>query len=655
MTIDLRRFKQTFLEESREGLDAMEQGLLRLEQGNADADTINTVFRAAHSIKGGAGTFGFGDIATVTHLLETLLDQLRSGRREIHSDIVTVLLQSVDVLRGMLDAAQSGGASDAAGVAVLTEALQRILGEAPVPAAVAEAPDMPAAAVPAAGPWSVRFRPLPGLMKLGNDPLRIFGELATLGELRAECDASRLPAFGQLDPEALHLSWQLTLVAPASRQQIVEIFAWVEGDCELAIEQRAATPSEGTPRRRATDRIEDRAAGAVSAESSSIRVSVEKVDAMINLVGELVITQAMLKQCSTGLDPTLYEKLLSGLSQLDRNTRDLQDAVMSVRMLPMDFVFSRFPRLVRDLAGKLGKRVRLWTEGEATELDKGVIEKIVDPLNHIVRNSLDHGLESPEERAAAGKDETGTIRLSATHKGGYIVIEVADDGRGLDREKILASAERRGIAASAAMPDAEVWQLIFAPGLSTAESVTDVSGRGVGMDVVRKNILSLGGAVDVSSRAGEGMTVTIRLPLTLAILDGMSVAVSDEIFIIPLNSVVESLLPAAHDLKSIGGQGQVLRVRGEYIPLFSLREMFGVAPGRGEAAGTAVLLEAEGRKIAVWVDELVGQQQVVIKSLDTNYKRIAGVSGATIMGDGRVALIVDVGGLTRLTGLASAA
>jgi len=671
-SIDLSRFKQTFLDESREGLDTMEQGLLRLEQGAGDAagdaagaergELLNSIFRAAHSIKGGAGTFGFGEIAAVTHLLETLLDQMRSGKRATTSDIVTVLLQSADVLRGMLDAAQSGAANDAGQVGALTEALQRILGGGGAHAAATRTPAGPAAGA-AAQVWSIRFAPHAGLLKTGNDPLRIVGAAAALGSLQAECDASGLPEFGQMDPEAAYLAWQLRLTTTVPRDQIDDVFAWVEGDCALEI--RPLGPAEpgvaATPRRRAADRVDEQraagpAAGVSTAESSSIRVGIDKVDALINLVGELVITQAMLKQWSAQLDPTADEKLLGGLAQLDRNTRDLQDAVMGVRMLPMEFVFSRFPRVVRDLAGKLGKRVRLKTEGEATELDKGVIEKIVDPLNHIVRNSLDHGLEPPEERIAAGKDECGTVVLSAAHKAGHIVIEVSDDGRGLDRARILASAAKRGLAVSEAMSDAEVWQLIFAPGLSTAEKVTDVSGRGVGMDVVKKNIASLGGQVEVASRAGQGMTVTIRLPLTLAILDGMSVAVGDEIFVIPLSSVVESLQPAAEDLKSISGQGRLLRVRGEYIPLYSLRAIFGVrGAAPPEAACTVVLLEAEGRKVAAWVDELVGQQQVVIKSLDANYKRIAGISGATIMGDGRVALIVDVGGLTRLATLAQAA
>jgi two-component system chemotaxis sensor kinase CheA len=644
-TIDLQRFRQTFLDECQEGLDAMEQGLLRLEQGHHDAETINTIFRAAHSIKGGAGTFGLAEVTGLTHLLETLLDQMRSGRREGGADETALLLQSVDVLRGML---HGKGETDPARLAALTAALTQVLGNDPVHAA------RPAgAATQAPRAWRIGFRPGAGLLKGGNDPLRILAELESLGRLRVECDTSRLPAFAALDPESAYFAWTLELTTTSAQARIAEAFAWVEGECELDIQSLEPASNVIAFPLNPADGIDERAA---ISESSSIRVGIDKVDALINLVGELVITEAMVKQSSAALDPNLHERLLTGLALLERNTRDLQDAVMSVRMLPMDVVFSRFPRVVRDLSGKLAKRVRLHTEGGATELDKSVIEKIVDPLTHLVRNSVDHGLETPAERSTAGKDETGTVTLAAAHRAGHVIIEVTDDGRGLDRARILASAARRGLTVPDDAPDAEVWQLIFTPGLSTAESVTDVSGRGVGMDVVKRNILSLGGHVDVASTPGQGMKVTIRLPLTLAILDGMSVAVGEETFIIPLNSVVESLQPADCDIKSISGDSRVLGVRGEYIPLYSLREVLGLsAPAATDAAGTVVVMEAEGRKAAVWVDALVGQQQVVIKSLDTNFRRIEGISGATIMGDGRVALIVDVGGLVRLARLARAA
>jgi two-component system chemotaxis sensor kinase CheA len=646
-TIDLQRFKQTFLDESREGLDAMEQGLLRVEQGRGDAETINTIFRAAHSIKGGAGTFGLAQITQVTHLLETLLDQMRSGQRAGGAEETALLLQSVDVLRSMLDAAQAGADPDAARVDGLSRALEQIMG------------GQPRARAPAGGKpqgeqaWSIRFAPHADLLKSGNDPLRILAELESLGRVRVECDLSGLPSFTALDPEAAGLAWRIELVTAATPAQIGDAFAWVEGQCELEIRPLASGGTVVPFPHPAADGADERA---TSVDSGSIRVGIDKVDALINLVGELVITQAMIKQGSSTLDPNTHERLLNGLALLERNTRDLQDSVMSVRMLPMDIVFSRFPRVVRDLSGKFGKSVRLHTEGGATELDKSVIEKIADPLTHLVRNSVDHGLETPAERRAAGKDETGTVTLGASHRAGHVIIEIADDGRGLDRARILASAARHGLTVPDHAPDAEVWQLIFTPGLSTAASVTDVSGRGVGLDVVKRNILSLGGHVDVASAPGQGMKVTIRLPLTLAILDGMSVAVGDETFILPLNSVVESLQPADCDIKSISGQGRVLGVRGEYIPLYNLRDVLGLrAAAAQDTPGTVVVMEADGRKAAVWVDTLVGQQQVVIKSLDTNYRRIEGISGATIMGDGRVALIVDVGGLVRLARLDRAA
>jgi two-component system chemotaxis sensor kinase CheA len=404
----------------------------------------------------------------------------------------------------------------------------------------------------------------------------------------------------------------------------------------------AVQPEE--PHRRAADK----APTAAAAAETSIRVSVEKVDQMINLVGELVITQSMLAEIASHLDPVLHENLISGLALLERNTRELQESVMSVRMMPINFVFSRFPRLVRDLAGKLDKKVQLKMVGEGTELDKGLIEKISDPLTHLVRNSLDHGIEMPDERIAKGKDPQGTITLRAAHQGGNIVIQVVDDGAGLNRERILAKAHEKGIPVGDNMSDADVWQMIFAPGFSTAAVITDVSGRGVGMDVVKRNIEGLGGRVEIASKSGEGSTITIRLPLTLAILDGLSIAVGDQIYIVPLSFIIESLQPKAEDIKEISGQGQVIHVRGEYLPLIALHKVFGITPRvANPAEGILVLLEAEGKKVALFVDDLVGQHQVVIKSLETNYRKVVGVSGATIMGDGRVAMIMDVGALVK--------
>jgi two-component system chemotaxis sensor kinase CheA len=395
--------------------------------------------------------------------------------------------------------------------------------------------------------------------------------------------------------------------------------------------------------RRESDR-----APANSQESSSIRVGIEKVDQLINLVGELVITQAMIEQRTDSLDPMQHERLLNSVSQLTRNTRDLQEAVMSIRMMPMDYVFSRFPRMVRDLASKLGKKVEFVTHGAATELDKGLIERIVDPLTHLVRNSIDHGIEMPNVRVASGKGETGRLSLSAGHQGGNIVIEVNDDGGGLNRERILAKAKQNGLAVSDNMSDADVWQLIFAPGFSTAETVTDVSGRGVGMDVVKRNITAMGGIVEIRSGKGFGTTISISLPLTLAILDGMSIKVGEEVYILPLGYVIESLQPDPIDVKEISGQGRVVKVRGEYLPLIPLYQMFDIVPMfTNPSEGIVVILESDGRKAALFVDDLVGQQQVVVKNLESNYRKVAGISGATILGDGGVSLIIDVAALLR--------
>lgn len=658
MSMDLQRFHVTFFEESREGLDAMEAGLLSLEQGSRDPEVINSVFRAAHSIKGGAGTFGFEAMAGLTHVLETLLDELRSGKREVELQAIDVILESVDVLRALLREAEHGTPADRVAVKAMHDRLQQAM----TATASVQATAMPAsgqAAEPEA--WQIGFTPAPSLFMSGNDPLRIIRELEHLGPLQVACRSGRLPGFSDLDPLEAYLAWDLGLIAKVPRSAIEETFAWVVDDCELEIREAQAPNPAGEPApvlvqapgsassapAAATVAANAPAAAAAAQEAeTSIRVSVDKVDALINLVGELVITQAMLKQISGGIDPAHAEQLFAGLDLLERNTRDLQEAVIGVRMLPVDAVFRRFPRLVRDLSTRLGKQVRLRTVGESTELDKGLIEKIADPLVHLVRNSIDHGLELPEVRRAAGKDETGTITLAASHQGGHIVVEVSDDGRGLNRGKILEKARERGIAVPDNPTDAQVWDLVFAPGFSTAEEITDLSGRGVGMDVVRRNIQGLGGEVQLESNAGHGTRVLIRLPLTLAILDGMTVCVAGETVILPLAHVLEALQPRPDEVRTMGVTGRVLRVRGEYLPIVSLGDAYGY--GRtAQGDPLVVVVEAEGQKIALEVDELVGQQQVVVKNIENNYRRIAGISGATILGDGRVALIIDVGGLVR--------
>jgi two-component system chemotaxis sensor kinase CheA len=672
MSIDLARFHQAFFEESFERVDAMEQGLLQLEGGADNAETVNDIFRAAHSIKGGAATFGFAAVAEFTHHVETLLDSVRNGSRGVDAPLVSLLLRSADQVRALLNAARDNGVADAALSAQLQQELQAALaGETVAPAA---APSHVESASSAAG-WLIEFKPNADLFSSGNDPLRILRGVETLGTLHTELHFSKgVPALADADPLSCHLWWSLRLEGDASEDQVREMFAWVEDECELTIAplqaeapveiEAVAMPSKVVPIHSAATApaaAASRVAAPAAAKSrapadSSIRVSTDKIDGLINLVGELVITQASLTQYTQGLDPLVHERLLASVQQLETTARLLQESVMSTRMLPIDSVFSRFPRMVHDLAARLDKQVRLQTVGEGTELDKSVIEKIGDPLTHLVRNCIDHGIEKPEERIKAGKPAQGTMTLTAAHQGGQIVIEVIDDGRGLNRQRIIDKARANGLTVADTASDSEVWNLIFAPGFSTAAEVTDVSGRGVGMDVVRRNIESLGGEVELKSNEGSGTTVRIRLPLTLAIIDGMFVDVGGETFIVPLNGVIESLLPLPEQVKRVSGQGLVLKLRDEYIPMISARELYRV-PGASREAHQqiAVIVEAENQKLAILVDDLLGQQQAVIKSLETHYRRVFGVAGATILGDGRVALIVDVTEIVRNSGRAQAA
>ena len=689
MAIDLARFHQAFFEESFERADAMEQALLQLDVQADNGEVINDIFRAAHSIKGGAATFGFSTIAGFTHHLETLLDSLRSGQRGVDAALVELLLRAADYGRGLLVVARDGGTHDEALGASLQIALQAALNAAPITVetpvevpieAPVEAPvEAPAVATTqAVTGWAIRFVPLPELFRSGNDPLRILRELAELGTLHSELEfADGIPGFDALDAESCYLRWNLRLHSLASEMEVRELFAWVEDECELRIEPlavavvvepvavpvaSAASEDKVVPITAAAPARPQPQRNPAAALESSIRVSTNKIDGLINLVGELVITQASLSQYAQGLDPLGHERLLSAVQQLEHTTRRLQESVMSTRMLPIDAVFSRFPRMVHDLATRLGKQVRLQTVGEGTELDKSVIERIGDPLTHLVRNSIDHGIESTDDRLRAGKPALGTVTLRAAHQAGQIVIEIADDGRGLSRSRILEKARSNGIAVADNPSDADVWNLIFAPGFSTASEVTDVSGRGVGMDVVKRNILSLGGQVELFSVEDQGATVRIRLPLTLAIVDGMSVAVGEDTYIVPLSSVVECLQPTASQIKRIGNEATLVAVRSEYLPLIDLQSLFGQAgngsqPSMARAAHESILVivEAEGRKVALQLDELLGQQQVVIKSLEANYRRLPLFSGATILGDGRVALILDIVELVRSAGRAMAA
>lgn len=659
MAIDTSQFLETFFEESFEGLDAMETNLLALSEGAADDDVVNTIFRAAHSIKGGSGTFGLGAITGFTHLLETLLDEMRGGRRQADRETVDLLLAAVDCLRELLSRSRAGDDEEPACKAELEQRMGGLLNQGDGGCARAEGEPERGSAV---GGWRIRFRPHPSFFLTGNEPGRILRELAGLGELRVEVDTAGLPPLRDMDPETSYLAWSLELRGDVARADIDEAFAWVDGDCDLEIEPLQAkavpTSSDGAvsgelvlERRKGGDRRQggDRRAGNAGTDASSIRVNIDKVDAVINLVGELVITQSMLSTLGQDFDMSQLHKLHDGLALLERNTRELQEQVMRMRMLPIGFVFNRFPRMVHDLGKTLGKNIALEVSGEGTEVDKTVVERIGDPLVHLVRNALDHGIEPPEERLAAGKPETGHVALNAFHKGGNIVIEISDDGRGLNPERILAKAIERGLAQPGVeLPPEQIYEFIFMPGFSTSEEVSDVSGRGVGMDVVRRNIQSLGGSIEIASEPGRGSTFTIRLPLTLAILDGQTVAVGEENYIIPLVSIIESIQVKPGAINQVAGRGETFAWRGDYLPVIRLDRIFGAHSRCSDLTeGLLVVVEGEGRRVGLFVDELLGQQQVVIKSLEANFKRVEGISGATILGDGSVALIVDVAGLIR--------
>jgi len=765
MSIDMSQFYQVFFDETSEHLATMETLLLSLDVDNPSLEELNAVFRAAHSIKGGSGTFGFTDMTRVTHVLESLLDRLRKEELHLRPDMVDAFLAAGDVLRAQLEHHQGGPEADPGEIeAVCARLNQLVSGAVAATPTPAPGPEVVAASAPEArrvrlecnlptpvvndpdmlknlldglaeiAALDIQQRPdathprlaailttqkndaelkevmsfylspddlalsdpdvaaaddsfgffdnAPGTSTASDDSFGFFDDAPGLPETTLDAllagpqvipDEEKTGAYGLFEdaagkrenlsnrdiaasdsPAAIEgQGYGLFVDAPGG----VGLFADAPGSQHI-LKATALGGAAGAPGRRLTDspaietaktgrRDHDKTVTAANSDSS-IRVAVEKVDQIINLVGELVITQAMLAEAASHLDPVQAEKLLAGIDLLARNTRDMQESVMSIRMLPMSMVFSRFPRVVRDLAGKLNKQVEMKTVGEHTELDKGLIEKISDPMTHLVRNSLDHGIEIPEIRVAAGKSPKGTITLKASHQGGNIVIEVIDDGAGLNRDRILLKARESGLPVNEAMSDHEVWQLIFAPGFSTAEVVTDVSGRGVGMDVVRRNIEGMGGRVELESSTGHGTRTVIRLPLTLAILDGMSVGVGGETFIVPITSVVESLQPRLEDIRTLAGDARMVHIRGEYLPFVSLAEAFNLPGVEDVTQGIVVVVEAEEGKAALFVDALLGQHQVVIKSLEANYRKVPGVSGATIMGDGRVALILDVAAVARM-------
>ncbi|MGM0703524.1 MAG: chemotaxis protein CheA [Pseudomonadota bacterium] len=701
--MDITDFYETFFEEAEELLADMERHLLELDVDDPDSEQLNAIFRAAHSIKGGAGTFGFDVLQKTTHLFENLLDHARNGEMALRRDIVDTFLETKDMLNDQLDAYRNGDEPDQEAFERICKTLQQMAleeigkgleaagGDMPQPdgGAKSEPPSQPAepeadaepSGDPAAGAGAANDgRRVVALLGVGEkDRELLVEELGQLGEVvEHHGDEKRYEVVMEStvsddDIEAVMCfiidADQLEIRAPGEQAEQGEPATTAdaasdEGTAEqeqakpaaepekaaVASDKPKATESKGGDKPKPADKSKAKPKAKAGSESTSIRVSVDKVDQIINLVGELIITQSMLDQTVSELEGPANGNLVNGMSLLQRNARDLQESVMSIRMIPMDFVFSRFPRVVRETASKLDKEIELVTEGAATELDKSLTERIIDPLTHLVRNSLDHGIEPPEVREAAGKPRTGKLTLSAKHQGGNIIIEVIDDGAGLNREKLLDKARESGLNVSDTMSDDDVWQLIFAPGFSTAKEVTDVSGRGVGMDVVKRNIQGMGGSVQITSKPGEGTTIRIVLPLTLAILDGMSIKVGSEMFILPLSAVLESLQPAKEDIYAMAGDDVVLKVRDEYLPVVAVHEALDVADARTELTETiAVIVQGEGRRYALLVDDLVGQQQVVVKNLETNYRKVPGVSAATILGDGSVALILDITGLHRLS------
>jgi two-component system chemotaxis sensor kinase CheA len=672
--VDLSSFHAIFFEECNENLAILETELLKLD-ANPDLEVLNTIFRAAHSIKGGGATFGFPEISDFTHGMETILDEMRNRNLETSHEVVEVLLASLDGLRGMIRCSIENKPLDTESIHALQDRQNTIVQNIPVRSKGKNE----SSAQPVVTDndeevelmeWAIHFYPHRDLFFTGNDPLRLIRELEAMGEVSVEVVTDQMPTYNELDPQLCYLGWNIRLKGEVDGQKLDEVFAWVEDECELDIRnishslldadvdtntelQRAADVVAATGRRK-SDKMQT-----AGRDSKSIRVGVDKVDALVNLIGELVITQSILSRACEDLDPAQSEKIFSSLAQLERNTRDLQEQTMSIRMLPIDFAYQRLPRIVHDLSLSLGKKVELTFSGENIELDKTVLEKIGDPLVHLVRNALDHGIESPDDRRQAGKAETGQVYIDAYHQGRNIVVEITDDGAGLNYEKILKKArDKKLVDESLEMSDEQLSQLIFLPGLSTTDLISDISGRGVGMDVVKKNIEELGGAIEVNSTLGEGCKFKIRLPLTLAILDGQMIRIEDQIYIIPLQSIVESIQIQNQNLYRVAGATEVYHYRGSYIPVIRLGKVLGLADDdwveekedvvvESLHNGLLVIIDVNGENVGLCVDDIVGQQQVVIKSLEKNYRHVRGLAGATVLGDGSVAMIIDVYDISR--------
>lgn len=718
MSNDFAQFQDAFFDEAAEHVAIVEEGLLALEQNPEDRDLLNKIFRSAHSIKGGAGMFGFTAVAQFTHKMETLLDLLRNGQKAVTPGVADLLLRSTDCMKTLIEATKTGATVDDDTVQRLTTELasESTTGAQPAAAAPKDVTPTQVPSGPVERGYIIEWTPPDWLFQRGLDPLQTMRELKGLGTLtEVVLDLSRLPDLTEIDPEKCYLSWRITLASVKEKKVIEGVFDFVREDSTLVIEERETltvkreTPESNNASRDTNDeqRVEDGApkplgqilveAGVVSpatldlalaqqkkvgeilveqkvvtpqqveqalhkqkqqesaaqakkTDTASIRVDTAKIDKLINLVGELVITQSMLSDLGSRFEMKQLPLLLERMAELERNTREIQERVMGIRMLPIGTAFSRFPRLVRDLSAKAGKKIQLVLSGEETELDKTVIESIGDPLTHLVRNSADHGLEPPEERLDNNKPELGTIKLNAFHEGGNICITVEDDGRGLNRDKIVAKAIKQGlITENDKLSDDQIWPLIFKPGFSTAEKITDVSGRGVGMDVVKRNIEALGGTVAIKTEMGKGTTFTLKLPLTLAIIEGMTVRIGKETYIVPLLSILESIQPKREMVKTVVGKGELMNVRGTYLPMIKLYEVFNSQPDHTDPVkGIQLILETEGERVAVMVDEILGQQQVVIKSMEQNFRKVEGIAGATILGDGTIGFILDVRGLLEI-------
>lgn len=692
----MEMFRQTYLEESFEGLSAMESNLLTLPEGEPDIEVVNTIFRAAHSMKGGAGTFGFTELIALTHILETMLDEMRSGKRAVTSQNREVLLRSVDVLRTILDAYQNSSPLNMELLQDMEEMLKRELANNNAASAVAMDDNSGSATVgdEATGQaenvvggshFVVHLQPVTSYFARGVDLIRLIRELSHFEGVVIQVEThTHFPA--EFDPEECYLSFMVDVKGDVKRAQIEDVFEWLDEDCPFSIEEVAiakpvapvveveapvvpvasvAKPAAVTPATApaAPAKSPAQTPSAASPQQtqqsgsqveSSIRVSISKIDQMVDLVGEMVIAQSMLHQFGALADSAEMpwaDKLKEGLMAIERHTRTMQESVMSIRMMPISFAFNRMPRIVHDISGKLNKEVDLVLTGEQTEVDKTVLEKLTDPLVHIIRNAADHGLETPDRRIAAGKGRKGTIQLSAFHSGGNIVIKIADDGAGINLEKVKAKAVEAGILSPGQLiSDKEAVDLIFHAGFSTADEITDISGRGVGMDVVRRNIRELGGVIEVETIAGKGSVFAIRLPLTLAILDGQLSTIGDEVYIFPLAAIVETIQPLQENIKYVTGQ-ELFRLRDRYLPILRLNRFFGRPVGQSELSkGLLVVVEHGNKQFGVFVDALETQQQVVIKSMEQNYRKVQGVAGATILGDGRVSMILEISELAQAVG-----